>query len=503
MTTYLLALDQGTTSSRAILFDAAGHEIAKAQRPLPSSFPQPGWVEQDGRVIWQTQLDCLRAVVKEAGCAVADITALGITNQRETTLLWDRKTSQPVGPAIVWQDRRTAGRCDELRAAGHADEIRRRSGLELDAYFSATKLAWLLDQVPGARARAEAGGLAFGTVDSWLIWQLTGGAAHLTDASNASRTMLFNLDSGDWDDHLLALFGIPRAVLPRVVPSAGVLAETLPDWLGRPLKIAGVAGDQQAASFGQACLQPGMAKNTYGTGCFLMRNTGRQRVASQNRLLSTLGWRLGRDTTYMLEGSVFMGGAIVQWLRDGLGLIRHAVEIEALAASVPDSGGVVLVPAFTGLGAPYWDGHARGLLIGLTRGSTAGHIAHAALDAIALQTVDLIEAMNRDVGAPLAVLRVDGGASRNDFLMQRQADLLGIPVLRPTQTETTALGAAWLAGLGCGLFATPAELEGQWRAERRFEPRLGEAERAATLARWRRAVERCRGWAEADAEAGR
>ena len=499
MPSFLLALDQGTTSSRALLFDQAGREIAKAQRPLAARFPQPGWVEQDGMEIWQTQLACLREVVAQAGIAVTDIAAIGISNQRETTLLWDRKTSTPVGPAIVWQDRRTAGRCDELRAAGEADDIRQRTGLEIDAYFSATKLAWLLDQVPGARRRAEAGELAFGTVDSWLIWQLTGGARHVTDPSNAARTLLFNLATGDWDELLLARFNIPAAVLPAIVPSSGVLGDVSAEWLGRAVPIAGVAGDQQAASFGQACFQPGMAKNTYGTGCFLMRNTGTASVVSANRLLTTLGWTIGGRSTYMLEGSVFMGGAVVQWLRDGLGLIRNATEVETLARSVPDSDGVVLVPAFTGLGAPYWDAHARGLLIGMTRGTTAGHIACAALDAIALQTLDLVAAMDRDIGTPLQMLRVDGGASRNDFLMQRQADLLGIPIMRPRQTETTALGAAWLAGLGVGRWTSLDELAGQWQLDRSFEPTLGEDQRTAIHARWRRAVERCRGWADSGA----
>ena len=498
MTTYLLALDQGTTSSRAILFDQDGREIGKAQRSLATHFPRPGWVEQGGREIWSSQRDCAREVLANAGVDAAQVAAIGISNQRETSLLWDRKTGEPLAPAIVWQDRRTAGRCDELRAAGHAEAIRQRTGLELDAYFSATKLAWLLDHLPDARRRAEAGELAFGTVDCWLIWQLTGGARHVTDASNASRTMLFNLATGAWDPALLALFHIPERVLPDIVASSGVIGETTADLLGQSIPIAGVAGDQQAATFGQACFTPGMAKNTYGTGCFLMRNTGEQCVVSANRLLTTQGWALGGKNTYLLEGSVFMGGAIVQWLRDGLGLIRQAAEIEPLAASVADSGGVVLVPAFTGLGAPYWDGHARGLLIGLTRGSGAAQIARAALDAIALQTVDLITAMDRDVGTSLSVLRVDGGASRNNLLMQRQADLLGVSVLRPVQTETAALGAAWLAGLGVGLWSSPAVLADQWQADRTFEPTLSEDARQSALVQWRRAVERCRGWDQAE-----
>jgi len=508
MTPYLLALDQGTTSSRAIVFDFSGREIVRAQRPLPNRFPAPGRVEQDAREIWQTQLDCLRDVVVQLGSRAGEIAAIGITNQRETTVLWDRASGEALAPAIVWQDRRTVAACDAIRAAGHSAMIRRKTGLELDAYFSATKLAWLLDQVPDARQRAERGELAFGTVDSWLVYKLTDGARHVTDPSNASRTMLFNLQTGDWDDELLALFDIPRRLLPEIVPSSSAIdaiGHTAPHWLGFSLPITGVAGDQQAASFGQACFTEGMAKNTYGTGCFLIRNTGHRAVESSNRLLTTLGWRLGSSheaSSFALEGSIFMGGAVVQWLRDGLRLIHSASEVEALAASVPDSGGVVLVPAFTGLGAPYWDGHARGLLIGLTRGSGSAHIARAALEAIALQTVDLVDAMNRDTGTSMTVLRVDGGASQNDLLMQIQADLLGIPVLRPCQTETTALGAAWLAGLGAGVWSSLDELAGQWQAERIFEPMIGEDQRADTLARWHRAVERCRDWTRDDIGAG-
>ena len=428
-------------------------------------------------------------------------------------MLWDRATGQPVAPAIVWQDRRTTARCEQLRRAGKAALIQRKTGLVLDAYFSATKLEWLLDRVPGARARAERGELAFGTVDSWLIYHLTGGARkgpeaglHVTDASNAARTLLMNLRTLDWDDELLALFGIPRAVLPRIVPSSGVLGEARADLLGAAIPIAGVAGDQQAATFGQACFAPGMAKNTYGTGCFMLMNTGAQPVPSRNRLLSTVGWQgpeqaSGPRTAYCLEGSVFMAGATVQWLRDGLQLIHSAADVEALAASVPDTGDVYLVPAFAGLGAPDWDGRARGTLVGLTRGTTRAHIARAALEAIALQSADVFAAMSRDAGLPLTELRVDGGASRNSLLMQMQADLLGVPVVRPQVTETTALGAAYLAGLGVGLWAGGAEIAAQWAVGQRFEPSLPESQRRARVARWREAVERARSWAREDAPA--
>jgi len=494
---YLLALDQGTTSSRAMVFDADGRVWGVAQQPFAQHFPQPGWVEHDPQEILATQVDCARAALADAGIMAAALAGIGITNQRETTLLWERASGRALAPAIVWQDRRTAADCDRLRAAGYADLIRARTGLELDAYFSATKLAWLLHEVPEARKRAEAGELAFGTVDSWLVWHLSGGALHVTDPGNAARTMLFNIHSGDWDDDLLALFGIPRALLPRIVDSSGVCGETRADLFGVAVPIAGIAGDQQAATFGQACFAPGMAKNTYGTGCFLLMNTGAEIVRSNNRLLTTVGWRIGGQTSYALEGSIFMGGAIVQWLRDSLGLIRRAEDIEALAASVPDSGGVVLVPAFTGLGAPYWDAYARGTLLGLTRGTGAGHIARAALEAIALQTVDLVAAMDRDGAGPLTELRVDGGAAANNLLMQMQADLLGVPVVRPQMLETTALGAAYLAGLGVGVWAGPDEVAAHWAEERRFEPMMRADQRQATLARWHRGVERARGWAEA------
>ena len=494
---WLLALDQGTTSSRAMVFDAAGRLCGMAQQAFAQSFPQPGWVEHDPDQILASQLACARAALADAAIAAADVAALGIANQRETTVLWERASGRALAPAIVWQDRRTAPQCERLRAAGHADAIRARTGLELDAYFSATKLAWLLDRVDSGRQRARAGELAFGTVDSWLVWHLSGGALHVTDPGNAARTMLFNIHACDWDEDLLALFDIPRTLLPRVVASSGLCGATDPAVLGAAVPIAGIGGDQQAATLGQACLLPGMAKNTYGTGCFLLMNTGHQPVASANRLLTTVAWSgVEERPTYALEGSVFMGGAVVQWLRDGLGLVRQAADIEVLAASVPDSGGVVLVPAFTGLGAPYWDPHARGTLLGLTRGSTAAHIARAALEAIAMQTVDLVEAMTRDGAAPLAELRVDGGAAANDLLMQLQADLLGVPVLRPRLLETTAFGAACLAALGCGLWREPGEIAAHWQLDRRFEPQWPAARRAEARTRWLRAVERARAWAQ-------
>ena len=496
---YVLALDQGTTSSRAILFDQAGAIAATAQKEFRQIFPQPGRVEHDAREIWQSQLavarDCLAAAP-----AGAHIVAIGITNQRETVVLWDRQTGEPVANAIVWQDRRTAGRCDALREQGHAAMIQQKTGLVVDAYFSGSKLEWLLNEVPGVRARADKGGLAFGTVDAWLVWNLTGGRVHVTDVSNASRTMLFNLHTMAWDDELLALFNIPASVLPTVVASSGVIAETDATLLGRSIRIAGMAGDQQAATFGQVCLSPGMAKNTYGTGCFMLMNTSAEAVPSANQLLTTVGWRLDVDNkpadTYCLEGSVFMAGATVQWLRDGLQIIESAEQVQALAASVDDCGDVYLVPAFAGLGTPHWDAYARGMLIGLTRGTTRAHIARAALEAIALQSADVFAAMSRDAGLPLTELRVDGGASRNDLLMQLQADFLGVPVVRPQVTETTALGAAYLAGLATGFWSGPDEIIAKWRVDRRFEPQMSAADRATKLARWHQAVDRSKAWAE-------
>ncbi len=493
---YVLALDQGTTSSRAVLFDRAGKRCALAQQEFPQHFPQPGWVEHDADDLWQSQLAVARRVLHENGVAASQVAVLGITNQRETTLLWDRASGRPLARAIVWQDRRTAPFCEELTAAGHADLIRRKTGLEIDAYFSGTKLRWLLDNLPGARARAKRGELAFGTVDSWLAWNLTAGRAHVTDASNASRTMLFDIHRRCWDDELLALLDIPATVLPEIVESSSRIAEIDAGLLGAPIPLAGIAGDQQAATFGQVCLRQGMAKNTYGTGCFLMMNTGAQPMKSRHRMLTTVGWQRGGHTTYLLEGSVFMGGATVQWLRDGLGLIARADEIEALAASVPDNGGVFLVPAHTGLGAPYWDPYARGALLGMTRGTSRAHIARATLEAIAFQSAEVLIAMQLDSGWPLSELRVDGGAAGNNLLLQFQADLLGVEVVRPRVTETTALGAAFLAGLAVGFWQNEAELAAQWQAERRFTPAIPDAQRDSLLGDWRRAVDRARNWAQ-------
>jgi glycerol kinase len=496
MSQYILAIDQGTTSSRAILFDRAGRACGVAQQEFRQIFPQPGWVEHDANEIWQSQLAVINTALRDKEIDARAIAAIGITNQRETTVLWDRKTGEPVANAIVWQDRRTAGLCDSLREQGHDKLIRDKTGLVVDAYFSGTKLKWLLDNVPGARARAERGELAFGTIDAWLIYKLTG--AHVTDSSNASRTLLFDIHRLRWDEELLQLLDIPASLLPQVVPSSGVVAQTT--LFGAPIPVAGIAGDQQAATFGQACHRPGMAKNTYGTGCFMLMNTGRQPVASHNNLLTTVGWTLGKNadtrTDYMLEGSVFMAGATVQWLRDGLGIIEKSSDVEALAMSVPDAGGVVFVPAFAGLGAPYWDAYARGTIVGMTRGTTKAHIARAALESIANQSADLLEAMQKDAAMPLTELRVDGGAARNDLLMQFQADVLGVPVVRPVITETTALGAAYLAGLAVGFWASQDEIAAQWQIERRFEPRMSADERAQRLATWRRAVERARAWSD-------
>lgn len=492
----LLALDQGTTSSRAILFDRRGQVLAVAQREFGQHFPQPGWVEHDPNEIWATQRAVAQDVLRQQGLTARDVLAVGITNQRETTVLWDRATGEPLAPAIVWQDRRTAAACDALRAAGHEARVQQRTGLVIDAYFSGTKLAWLLDRIPGARARAERGELAFGTIDSWLIWRLTGGRVHATDPGNASRTLLFNLHTQAWDDELLALFNIPRPVLPEVRPSSGDFGATDPALLGGAIPITGVAGDQQAATFGQACFREGMAKNTYGTGCFMLMNAGHAPVASRHRLLTTAGWSLrAQPPVFCLEGSVFMAGATVQWLRDGLQIIQHAAEVETLAASVADSGDVHLVPAFTGLGAPHWDGHARAALLGMTRGTTRAHIARAALDAIALQSAEVFDAMSADAGLPLTELRVDGGASANNLLMQLQADALGVPVVRPKATETTALGAAYLAGLAAGVWQGEAEIAALWQVDRVFEPATSADERQARRARWAQAVERSRHWA--------
>jgi glycerol kinase len=493
---YVLALDQGTTSSRAIVFDESGSVVAMAQREFQQIFPRPGWVEHDPLEIWESQLAVTREALARAGIGAAEVAAVGITNQRETTLVWDRATGLPVSNAIVWQDRRTADACERLKARGLEPLFRERTGLVLDPYFSGTKLAWLLDHIPGLRGNA--GRLAFGTVDCWLIWNLTGGpdgGVHATDVTNASRTLLFDLHTGDWDEELLAALDIPHGMLPEVRSSSEIYGETLPGLLGAAVPIAGVAGDQQAALFGQACLAPGMVKNTYGTGCFLLMNTGERAIPSRHELLTSPAWRIGGGTTYALEGSVFIGGAVVQWLRDGLGIIRSSSEVEALAASVPDAGGVVLVPAFTGLGAPHWDPYARGVLVGITRGTTAAHIARAALEAIAFQVMDVLAAMEADSGVPVAELRVDGGATANGLLMQLQADLAGVPVIRPRVQETTALGAAYLAGLTVNLWSSPEEVAKHWKLERRFEPRMEPAKREELMARWREAVQRSKGWA--------
>jgi glycerol kinase len=493
---FVLALDQGTTSSRAIIFDHDGSIRAVAQREFAQIYPRPGWVEHDPSELWTTQSGVLAEVLAKAAIAPADLAAIGITNQRETTVLWDRASGRAVANAIVWQDRRTAPLCDALRAAGHEATFTRKTGLVLDAYFSGTKLKWLLDNTPGARARAARGELAFGTVDSWLIWNLSGGAAHVTDPSNASRTLMFDIHRGDWDDELLDLLDVPRAVLPKVVPSSGICVDA--NVQGTAVPVAGIAGDQQAALFGQACLEPGLAKNTYGTGCFLLLNTGRTAVASKNHLLSTVAWRRGHTTEYALEGSVFIAGAVVQWLRDGLKIIRSAAEVEALAASVADNGGVYLVPAFAGLGAPHWDPYARGAIFGLTRGATGGHLARAALEAIAFQSAEVLRAMEADANLRLSELRVDGGATANDLLMQFQADLLGVSVVRPKVTETTALGAAYLAGLGVGFWRDTAELVANWQVDRRFEPAMSRDQATTLTAAWDKAVARAMDWAVRD-----
>lgn len=492
----VLALDQGTTSSRAIVFDRSGAIRGSAQKEFRQIYPQAGWVEHDPRDIWSSQIEVARQALSKAGLTAADIAAIGITNQRETTVVWDRRTGEPVCNAIVWQDRRTAGFCDELKKAGRAGIIQESTGLVIDAYFSASKLSWILEHVPGARERARKGELAFGTVDSWLLWNLTGGKVHATDASNASRTMLFNLRTGAWDESLLKLFDVPRGILPEVRPSSGVYGETASGLLGRPLPIAGIAGDQQAALFGQGGFARGMTKNTYGTGCFLLMNIGREPTPSRHRLLTTVAWQTPAGTEYALEGSVFIGGAVVQWLRDGLGLIPSSAKVEELAASVPDSGGVYLVPAFAGLGAPHWDQYARGSISGLTRGTTAAHLARAALEGIAFQVADVLDVMTEDSGVEIRELHADGGAAADNLLLQFQADILRVPVVRPKVVETTALGAAFLAGLAVGFWKDRAELAKTWRADRRFEPKMSEDEARHRRSRWAVALERARDWEE-------
>ena len=492
---YILALDQGTTSSRSMLFDKQGNIIGVAQKEFKQFFPQPGWVEHDANEIWSTQFGTMAEAVAKAQITMKQVAGIGITNQRETTVVWDRKTSQPIHHAIVWQDRRTAAYCDELKLANHAGMIQQKTGLIIDAYFSATKLKWILDNVPGARAKAEKGELAFGTIDTWLTWKLTNGEVHVTDVSNASRTMLFNIHTLKWDDELLKLFDIPDSVLPEVKPSSriyGVTGNIIPD---SRIPIAGIAGDQQAALFGQMCTQPGMVKNTYGTGCFMLMNTGGEAISSKNNLLTTIAWQIDSKTTYALEGSVFIAGAVVQWLRDELKIIRTSAEIEELAARVKDTGGVYLIPAFAGLGAPHWNQYARGTIFGLTRGSNNAHIAKAALDSIAYQTYDVLKSMEADSGIHIKELRVDGGATVNNQLMQFQSDILNTKVVRPKITETTALGAAYLAGLAVGYWKNVGEIQEQWQVDKEFSPEMDDTSRNELVNGWQRAVKASIGWA--------
>jgi len=491
---HILAFDQGTTSSRAILFDREGAIAGVAQREFRQIFPRPGWVEHDPLEIWTSQAAVAVEVLAGARVRARDVDAIGITNQRETTVVWDRRTGDPIANAIVWQDRRTADACDRLRADGAEPLVRERTGLVLDAYFSGTKIAWLLDHVDGARARAERGELAFGTIDTWLIWKLTDGRLHVTDTSNASRTLLLNIHTKQWDDELLRVLRVPRAILPDVRASSEVYGDVTTTLGLESVKLGGIAGDQQAALFGQMCTSPGLTKNTYGTGCFMLQNTGTSAPASKHKLLTTIAWTRGGVTEYALEGSVFVGGAVVQWLRDGLGIIRSSADVEALATSVPDNGDVYLVPAFAGLGAPHWDQYARGAIVGLTRGATAGHIARAAIESIAFQSADLLDAMQADAGVKLAELRVDGGATRNNLLMQFQADLIGAPVVRPQVSETTALGAAYHAGLAVGFWKNVDEIARQWRVEHRFEPSMPASRVQELRARWTQALERSKGW---------
>ncbi len=495
MLSAILALDQGTTSSRAIVFGHDGSVRAVAQKEFKQFYPQSGWVEHDPREIWATQLAVAREALAKAGMKANEV-AIGITNQRETTVLWDRRTGEPVHHAIVWQDRRTAQFCDQLKSAGHGNLVQAKTGLVIDAYFSGSKLAWLLDNVPGARPRAARGELAFGTIDTWLLWNLTRGALHLTDPSNASRTMLFNLHTGAWDDELLRLLNVPREILPEVRASSEIYGETAPDLFDGAIRIGGMAGDQQAALFGQNCFDRGLAKNTYGTGCFMLMNIGRQPAPSRHQLLTTVAWKMGTSTAYALEGSVFIGGAVVQWLRDGLGLIKTSAEVEALAASVPDSGGVYVVPAFAGLGAPHWDQYARGTITGITRGTNAGHLARAALEGIAFQVADVLDVMREDSGIAINALRVDGGAAANDLLMQFQADILQAPVARPKVLETTALGAAYLAGLATGFWKDCAEVQQAWQIDRVFIPNKSADEVRHRRSRWAEALRRARDWEE-------
>lgn len=496
MSHYILALDQGTTSSRSLIFDKHGNIRGLAQKEFKQIYPQPGWVEHDANEIWSTQYGTIAEAMAKAHITLKQIAGIGITNQRETTVVWDRKTGQPVYNAIVWQDRRTAAYCDELKSAGHAAAIQQKTGLIIDAYFSATKLKWILDHVDGARKKAETGDLAFGTIDTWLTWKLTNGEVHVTDVSNASRTMLFNIHTLQWDEELLKLFDIPALVLPEVKASSkiyGVTGNIIPD---SRIPVAGIAGDQQAALFGQMCTQPGMVKNTYGTGCFMLMNTGEKAIASQNNLLTTIAWQVDGKTEYALEGSVFIAGAVVQWLRDELKIIRSSAEVETLAAQVKDSGGVYIVPAFAGLGAPHWNQYARGSVFGLTRGSSQAHIARAALDSIAYQAYDVLKAMEADAGISISELRVDGGATINNHLMQFQSNILNTEVVRPTITETTALGAAYLAGLAVGYWRNIAEIQQQWQADKTFTPSMPAEKRNELIKGWQRAVRAAVAWAE-------
>lgn len=494
MEKYILALDQGTTSSRAIVFNKSGNIVALAQKEFTQYYPQPGWVEHNAKEIWSSQATVLGEAILKAGINATDIAAIGITNQRETTIIWDRETGLPVYNAIVWQDRRTAGICDSLKEAGKEKLIQEKTGLLIDAYFSATKIKWILDNVEGARERAEKGLLAFGTVDSWLLWNFTAGAVHVTDITNASRTMLFNIHTRQWDDELLALLDIPASILPQVKSSSEVYGETSGQLLAAKIPIAGIAGDQQAALFGQMCTQPGMVKNTYGTGCFMLMNIGEKPIISNNKLLTTIAWQIGDNIQYALEGSIFIGGAVVQWLRDGLGIISSSSVIEEKALKVTDNGGVYMVPAFAGLGAPHWNQHARGMIVGLTRGTTDEHIARAALESIALQTMEVLRAMEADAGTTIKQLRVDGGATANNLLLQIQADVLDTEVIRPKITETTAIGSAYLAGLAIGFWKNVDEIQEQWIADRKFQPSENN-DSAKLIAGWKRAVNACKSWA--------
>jgi len=492
---YVLALDQGTTSSRAILFDHDGSIRSIAQREFEQIFPQAGWVEHDPEEIWSSQISVAVEALSRGDVRPRDIAAIGITNQRETTVVWDRQTGRPIYNAIVWQDRRTAGLCDQLKSAGHEKLIQERTGLLIDSYFSATKIRWILDQVPDARRMAEAGRLAFGTIDSWLIWKLTSGKLHITDVSNASRTMLFNIHRCEWDEELLRLLEIPRSLLPEVRASSEVYSEVTTTLGLGSIPIAGIAGDQQASLFGQRCTSPGLAKNTYGTGCFLLQNTGRDAVPSKNRLVTTVAWKIGDAVEYALEGSVFIGGAVVQWLRDGLHVIHDSNEVEALANSVSDNGGVYMVPAFVGLGAPHWDQYARGAIFGITRATNSGHLARAALESIAFQVADVLDAMQLDAGTPLPELHVDGGAAVNETLLRFQADILGIPVVRPAVMETTALGAAYMAGIATGFWRDAGEIASMPVEEKRYEPRMSRTQTDALRGRWKEALSRSKRWA--------